>query len=161
MSTLYARIGEKAGISRIVEKLYDGILEDYRLNRFFNSHNTTEQREALTTLLAGLLNNLYPERMNEWLDNFFLTAFARNKSKSLVGGSDFGFFSYIIEQDHPSTQYLCDGHSHLLKFMPDDTHYSAMLEHLTHSLHALNLEENLIAEVLDYAERGRNPVLGK
>jgi hemoglobin len=159
---LYERIGGASVIKQMVESFYDKLLTDYRLNRFFNADNHAEQAEQLTVLISAILSATQrnSENFQVLLDNFFVAAFSRNKRKSFVGGSDFGFFGYIIEQDHPSTNYLCDGHSHLLKFMPDNSHYDAVMEHLIAALAGFNLEQTVVTEILQWAEQARNPVLG-
>jgi hemoglobin len=161
--TLYARVGGKPAIEALVDGFYHKVQDDYRLNRFFNSNNLAEQIPALKTLLTALFggSTATAEQVSGLLDDFFMTAFARDKRKSFVGGSDFGFFGYIIEQDHPSTNYLCDAHSHLLKFMPDDSHYDVVIDHLTATLQELNLDNAVQNEVLALAEQARNPLLGK
>jgi hypothetical protein len=45
--------------------------------------------------------------------------------------------------------------------MPEDTHYDVVMEHLTSSLQPLNLDSSTVADVLAFAESGRNRVLGK
>lgn len=161
--TLYERIGGASVIHQLVDSFYSKVLDDYRLNRFFNTNNVQEQTETFNALLVVLTGGsvVNAEAFHTLLDNYFMAAFARSKRKSFVGGSDFGFFGYIIEQDHPSTNYLCDGHSHLLKFMPEDSHYDVIMEHLTSTLRQYNFDNTLINNVLQLAERGRNPVLGK
>lgn len=160
---LYERLGGQAAISRIVDGLYARMLDDYRLNRFFNNRDFPEQAESLKALLTPLLagTSQTEEEFIALLDNFFMTAFARDKRKSMVSGADWGFFGYIIEQDHPSTNYLCDSHSQLLKFMPDDSIYDAVMENLTATLQEMDLDGGLMQDVLAFAEQGRNPVLGK
>jgi truncated hemoglobin YjbI len=162
-ASLYDRLGGQTTLERIVKSFYANMQDDFRLNRFFNTSEQPEQVETLTALIAALLKGLPPgsEEMTALLDDFFMAAFARNKRKSFVGGADFGFFGYIIEQDHPSTNYLCDGHSHLLKFMPESFHYDAVLENLAAALRSCNLDSALQQEILAWAEKGRNPVLGK
>ncbi len=160
---LYERLGGQAAISRIVDGLYARMLDDYRLNRFFNNHDFPEQADSLKALVNALLagTTQTEEEFTALLDNFFMTAFARDKRKSMVSGADWGFFGYIIEQDHPSTNYLCDSHSQLLKFMPDDSIYDAVMENLTATLQDMNLDGGLMRDALAFAEQGRNPLLGK
>lgn len=158
---LYERVGGKPAIEALVDGFYHKVQDDYRLNRFFNSNNLAEQTQSLKKLLTALFAGSTTPTTLALLDDFFMTTFARDKRKSFVGGSDFGFFGYIIEQDHPSTNYLCDAHSHLLKFMPDNSHYDVVIEHLTATLQELNLDNAVQNEVLRLAEQARNPVLGK
>jgi truncated hemoglobin YjbI len=162
-NSLYDRLGGRAGVSDLVDIFYAKMQDDYRLNRFFNSTDQTEQADTLKALVAVFLDDSRhsDEEITSLLDKFFMAAFARNKRKSFVGGSDFGFLGIIIEQDHPSTKYLCDSHSHLLKFMPESFHYDAVMENLAASLEQLNHSSSLIREVLELAEQGRNPLLGK
>lgn len=161
--TLYERIGGKTAIENIIDIFYAKMQDDYRLNRFFKSTEQQEQIATLKALVVALLKGSIEsdEQLIVLLEAFFLAAFARDKRKSFVGGNDWGFFGYIIEQDHPSTQYLCDSHSHLLKFMPEDFHYNVVMEHLTSTLQQLNFNNALMSEVLAVAEQSRNPVLGK
>lgn len=161
--TLYQRIGGQSAINTLVDSFYARMPDDYRLNRFFNSHDLDEQAATLKALLTALFGGTHPSReeLTALLDNFFMAAFARDKRKSFVGGSDFGYFGYIIEQDHPSTNYLSDAHSHLLKFMPDDSNYDVIMEHLAAILPQLNLDSTVRNEILTLAEQARNAVLGK
>lgn len=161
--TLYERIGGTSVIKQVVESFYDKLLTDYRLNRFLNSDNQAKQMESLVALISAIFSGIETttEHYQLLLDDYFVAAFSRSKRKSFVGSSDFGFFGYIIEQDHPSTNYLCEGHSHLLKFMPDNSHYDVVMEHLSAALADFNLEKPLVVEILQLAEQARNPVLGK
>jgi truncated hemoglobin YjbI len=163
IQSLYQQIGGKLTIDTIVELFYNKILNDYRVNRFFNSSNQHEQIVALQKLLIALLDDTMSTdaEFTDLLDNFFMAAFARSKRKSFVSGADFAFFGYIIEQDQPSTQFLSDAHAYLLKFMPDNSHYNVIMEHLTTTLQQLNLNNAIANELLIWAERGRHPVLGR
>lgn len=162
MSSIYERIGGQTAINAIVDIFYAKMQDDYRINRFFNSVNVNEQTNALKALLTALFGGSNPteEEFIDLLDNFFMTAFARSKRKGSVSGSDFGFLGIMIAQDHPSTQYLCDNHCHLLRFMPDDFHYDAVMEHLAATLQQINLDSAVRNEVLALAEKARNGVLG-
>jgi len=158
---IYKRVGGEPTINSIVDVFYDKLLADYHISRYFNDHDEDQQKEALKTFLAACSgSNNASSDINDLLNEYFLVAFAREKRKSMVNESDFGFFGMIIEQDHPSTQRLCDSHSHLLKFMPDNSHYDAVIEHLTSTLQELNISSGLATEVLALAESARNDVLG-
>lgn len=161
-NSLSDRIGGKTVIAKIVDSFYDKILADYHVNRLLNGFDEEKQREALkifvTTSCGG--SSIADDDLNNLLNEYFMLAFARKKEKSFINESDFGFFGMIIEQDHPSTKRLCDAHSHLLQFMPDDTHYDVVMEHLTTTLHELNINNKLATEVLALAESARNGVLG-
>lgn len=161
-NSLYGRIGGKSVIDNIVNNFLDKMLADYRVKRFFNDHNEVEQREALQTYLAAALGtaNNTEDQLIELLDNCFIACFARDKRKSFVSEADFGFFGMIISQDKPSTKVLCPAHSHLLRYMPDDSHYDIVMEHLADCLQELNIDKNLAPEILALAESARNQILG-
>lgn len=162
-TSLFERIGGKTAIGDIVDIFYDNMLADYRVNRFFNSSGESEQKRALKKLVIALLGGSKHtgEELTAMLDDFFMAAFAREKQNKFLSGSEFSFFSYIIERDTPSTVYLCDAHSHLLQYMPDDMHYDVVMEHLAAALRQLNMDQALSNEVLRVAESARNSVLGK
>lgn len=161
-NSLYGRIGGKSVIDNIVNNFLDKMLADYRVKRFFNDHNEVEQREALQIYLAAALGTAdnTEDELIELLDNCFIACFARDKRKSFVSEADFGFFGMIISQDKPSTKVLCPAHSHLLRFMPDDSHYDIAMEHLADCLQELNIDKNLAPEILALAESARNEILG-
>ena len=52
-------------------------------------------------------------------------------------------------------------HAHLVEHGLNDTHFDAVMEHLTGTLRELEVAEQLIAEVKQIAESTRNDVLGK
>ncbi len=158
---IYKRIGGMTVVNSIVDTFYDNLLADYHVARYFNDHDEDEQKEALKTFLAACSgSNDTGSDINDLLNEYFMTAFAREKRKSFVNESDFGFFGMIIEQDHPSTKRLCEAHSQLLKFMPENTHYDVVMEHLGNALQELNIDNNAANEVLALAESARNDVLG-
>lgn len=158
---IYKRVGGQADINRIVDVFYDKLLADYHVSRYFNDHDEDQQKEALKTFLTACSgSNDTGSSLNDLLNEYFLVAFAREKRKSMVNESDFGFFGMIIEQDHPSTKRLCDNHAHLLRFMPDNSHYDAVMEHLSSTLQELNISNNLATDILAVAESARNDVLG-
>ena len=157
----YKRIGGVTVVDRIVDTFYDKLLTDYHVARYFNDHDEDKQKEALKTFLTACSSsNDTDDDLKDLLNEYFLVAFAREKRESAVNESDFGFFGMIIEQDHPSTKRLCDAHSHLLKFMPDNSQYDAVVEHLASTLEELNIDNNLTSEVLALGESARNSILG-
>ena len=161
-STLYHRLGAQ-NVSKIVDDFYHRMTDDYRVSRFFNDDDKATQRRTLHNLAKAILEN-HPTNTPEFkqlLTQFFMSAFARFKDKERLPESAFAFFGYIIGQNHPSSKYLCDSHSHLLKFMPEDTHYDIVIAHLTDSLHAFNVEPALITQIHALAESGRDSILGK
>jgi hemoglobin len=158
---IYTKIGGATVVDKIVDAFYDKLLTDYRVARYFNDHDEDKQKLALKNFLTACSgSNDTDDDLKSLLNEYFLAAFAREKRESAVNESDFGFFGMIIEQDHPSTKRLCDAHSHLLKFMPDNSQYDAVVEHLASTLDELNIENNLATEVLALGESARNGVLG-
>jgi len=160
--SLCDRIGGKTGINKIVDSLYDKMLADYHVKRLFNDFDEDKQRKALKLFLIAANNGTgnTSDELNDLLNEYFMLAFARKKEKSFVNESDFGFFGMIIEQDHPSNKLLCDAHSHLLQFMPDDTHYDVVMKHLASTLQELKMDKGLVTDVLALAESARDGVLG-
>lgn len=160
--SLYERLGNEK-FDKLVENFYQKIIDDYRVTRFFCDDGRKEQLDTLKSLTKSIFQN-NPTSGDEFkalLTRFFMSAFARFKDKELLPESGFSYFSYIIGQDNPSSKLLCDSHSHLLKFMPEDSHYDAVIEHLAHSLKELDVDENMAAEILLMAESGRNSLLGR
>lgn len=162
INLLCDRVGGKAVINQLVDGFYDKMLDDYRVSRYFNDHEKGEQTNALKSFLIAAFGGSDDASVDvkKLLDDYFLTSFARDKRESFVSESDFGFFGMIISQDTPSKKQLCDAHSHLLKFMPDDSHYDVVMEHLTSTLQELNIDKNTAADVIALAESARNSVLG-
>lgn len=160
---LFSKIGGEIMIDKLIDIFYLKMLDDYRVNRFFNPQDQDQQQAALKTLIIATCSAaIYDDNdIKNLLDNFFMLNFSRSKRKSFVTGSDFSFFGSLIEQDHPETHLLCDAHAALLKFMPEDFHYDAVIEHLQTSLQTLDIDKNLIKETLEIAENLRNCVLGR
>ncbi len=156
-TNLYERLGEE-NLKTLVETSYEKIRDDYRVSRFFND---TELNEQISTLKIFVKQALNQEDFKQALSDFFMSAFARFKDKERLPESGFAYFGYIISQNNPSQKWLCDSHSHLLKFMPDDSHYDAVMEHLKTSLDTLNLDDSLKTDILRLAESGRDGLLGK
>ncbi len=161
ITSLFNRIGGEAAVNRLVGVFYEKMLDDYHVNRFFNDADPGEQAQALTTCLVAAGNGADKDSMADLLDDFFMKAFARSKRKSFVSGSDFGFLGLLIEQDHPETHLLSEAHAHLLKFMPDDSHYDTLLENLKAAMQQLNMDSGLQRDVLGIAESNRNRILGR
>ena len=161
--SLYERLNDNEKFDKLIENFYQKIIDDYRVTRFFCDDGRKEQLDALKALTKFITqNNLTSgDEFKTLLTRFFMSAFARFKDKELYPESSLAFFGYIISQDNPSSKLLCDSHSHLLKFMPQDSHYDATIEHLASSLQELDIDENLVAEILSLAECGRNSLLGK
>lgn len=160
--SLHERLNDEK-FNKVVEIFYQKVIDDYRVTRFFCDDGRIEQLDSLKALTKSVFQN-NPTSSDEFkalLTRFFMSAFARFKDKELYPDSSLAFFGYIISQDNPSSKLLCDSHSYLLKFMQQDSHYDVVIEHLTDSLHELNIAENLTVEILALAERGRNSLLGK
>ncbi len=156
--SLYERLGGENTIAKLVENFYQKMLDDYRVSRFFNDTEYDKQRDALKNLVTAIFKQ---HEFQALLTPFFMSAFARFKDKERLPESGFAYFGYIIDQNHPSPKWLCDSHSHLLKFMPEDSHYDILITHLTSSLQELQIDNALAKEVLVLAESGRNSLLGK
>lgn len=160
---LLERIEGTVGLHRLIGCFYDNMLEDYRINRFFNDAGVEEQKQTLEILLTKLLgdNQLDADIVGELLDNYFMSAFARQKRKSFVAGSDWSFFGEVIEQDEPNTELLSEAHFALLKLMPDDDNYDAMLENLQKTLQQEAVDGTLNEDVMNLAEHSRDAILGR
>jgi hemoglobin len=162
-SNLYNRLGGEESISKIVDTFYEKMTDDYRVSRFFNDDDKKTQRSSLKALVNAILNNhnTHSPEFKNLLTKFFMSAIARFKDKERLPETGFAYLGYIIGQNHLSSKYLCDSHSHLLKFMPEDLHYDIVITHLKESLQSLNVDHALQSEVITLAERGRNGILGK
>ncbi|MDQ7091889.1 MAG: hypothetical protein Q9M50_14860 [Methylococcales bacterium] len=161
--SLFGKLGGETVVNSIIEDLYDKMLADYRINRFFTNEHQKEQRVALKRFITASYgpDDRPDKERKAVLNDFFMLAFSRSKRKSFITGSDFGFFGLIIEQDHHETHLLCESHAALLKFMPDDFHYDVVLELLKASLQQLTIEPLLINDVLKVTEGARTCVLGR
>lgn len=131
--------------------------------RFFCDDGRKEQLDTLKSLTKFISqnNSTSGDEFKALLTRFFMSAFARFKDKELYPDSSLAFFGYIISQDNPSSKLLCDSHSHLLKFMPEDSHYDVAIEHLRNALQELEIDGDLTADIVSFAESGRNSLLGK
>lgn len=160
-TNLYQRLGEE-NVNALVENFYEKLLDDYRVRRFFNDSGKKEQIATFKAVVnAALTGNSNDAAFIRLVSDFFMAAFARFKDKDLLPESGFAYFGMIIGQNNPSTKYLCDSHSHLLKFMPDDSHYDAVIENLTETLREFSIDAQLTGELVALAEHARNGVLGK
>lgn len=160
-----AGICDETLICDIVDVLYDKLLDDYRINRFFNGRPAAEQTAPLKAYLSAALGgrkNVDGELL-ELLDDYFSAGFARNNSKpSLVTGNDFAFLLDVIGgQEIRTITLLCDAHSHLIKLNPDDFQYDVVMEHLAESLNELDLGADVMEQILAIAESAREGVLGR
>ncbi|QPK62637.1 hypothetical protein IVG45_17560 [Methylomonas sp. LL1] len=154
---------DPALINQIIDVLYDKMLDDYRVNRFFNTTPATLQTGPLKTLIHSLLTGKKLKELSELLDDYFMAAFARSNAKhSLVTGSDFAFLLDVIGgQEIRTITRICDAHSHLLKLGPDDSHFDALMEHLNTTLNQINITGTLKEQLLALAESAREPLLGR
>ncbi len=160
--TLINRMGGDIPFHMFIDDLYAHLLEDYRINRFFNATNIDHQKHTLESLLTALFHNhANTAELTEQLDDYFSCAFARSKRKSFVAGSDWNFFGEIIEQDEPNTEQLSDAHFFLLKLMPDDENYDAFLENLHATLIEEGKPDGLCRDVMELAEYARDAILGR
>ena len=82
-------------IDNVIETCFSKMLDDFRINRFFNSNPIKQQTAALKSYVDIVINQkpLNDDQTLELLNEFFQEAFARNNHKpSLVTGNDFGFY---------------------------------------------------------------------
>ena len=157
-------------ISNIVDVFYQDLLDDYRINRYFYSRPIEEQTKPLKLLINALNNRSeYTDKeVWEFADDFFTAAFARGNAKpSLVNNRDFAFLEAFVTGDIVNTGkpselvLLCPAHSHLIRLQPTDDNYDVVIENLTNALQQLNIPDNLASQILAFAERGRDSVLGR
>jgi hemoglobin-like flavoprotein len=160
--SLYERLNDE-NFNKLVEVFYQKIIDDYRVTRFFCDDGQKEQLDALKALAKFISqnNSTSDDEFKALLTRFFMSSFARFKEKEAYPESSLAFFGYIISQDNPSSKLLCDSHGHLLKFMPDDSHYDVVIEHLINSLQELGIDGDVIADIVTLVESGRNSLLGK
>lgn len=154
---------EPALLNQIIDVCFGKMLDDYRINRFFNSNPVAEQTKPLKRLLNSLLGGAKIRDHVDVLDAFFTAAFARSNAKpSLVTGNDFAFLLDVIGgQDIQTITPLCMCHSFLLKLAPDDDNYDVVLEHLQATLAELKVGKELSQQILALAESGREGTLGR
>ncbi|QWF71005.1 hypothetical protein KEF85_00445 [Methylomonas paludis] len=158
-------LGHETLINKITLALYQKMLDDYRINRFFNARSAAEQAEALASYVKAAVcsTNTSSEQLHDLLEAYFMASFARNNYKpSLVTGNDFGFLLDIVGgREIRTITLLCDAHGWLMKLGPDDFHYDIMLEHLVDSLRDLAVAEEQAAKIMQIAEAGREGALGR
>ncbi len=150
-------------LSQIIDVCYEKMLDDYRVNRFFNSRPANEQTGPLKLFVLAVVSGGKPEQRLALLDDYFTAAFARSNAKpSLVTGSDFGFLLDIIGgQDIQVITPLCLAHNHLLKLQPNDDIYDVFIAHLQETLQQLNIAADASKHWLTLAESGREGFLGR
>lgn len=167
MSTTIAHTVDQTWINQAVDLFYSKMLDDYRINRFFNNKPIAEQTPALKQVIPLLLSKkASDEQLYEAYDQFFTQSFARNNHKpSLVTGNDFGFLLDIIGGAVPPRLVpVCEAHNYLLKMTPDDEHFDVVMEHLQATLHEMATpagQEGIKQHLLDLAEQAREAVLGR
>lgn len=159
---LHARIDDSL-IDAIVDGFYERMLNDYAVNRLFNGKPIAEQSKPLKVYLKAMFAGLTDqEQISHLLDDCFMAAFAKSNVKSSPMASDFDFLMEIAGgKDLRVLTFLCDAHSHFLKFKPDDFHYDVVMKHITDTLKQLQVENNLQNELLALAEDARDAVLGR
>jgi len=120
-NTLYEQLGGEPAVNAAVDIFYRKVLEDYRINRFFDNVDMEKQaakQKAFLTMAFGGPHNYTGEDMRK-------------------------------------------GHAHLVKLGLDDSHFDAVMEHLSGTLAELNVSQELIDQVAAIAESTRNDVLGR
>ena len=152
-------------IDNIIETCYSKMLDDYRINRFFNTSPIKTQTAALKSYVGQVIEQkpLNDEQTLELLNDFFQNSFARNNHKpSLVTGNDFGFLLDLVGgQEVRTITLLCENHSFLLKLLPDDSHYDVFVENLTDTLKELQVDAELQNRLLTLAEQARDGILAR
>lgn len=150
-------------IGQVIDKCFEKMQDDYRVNRFFNSNPLAEQTKPLKILASKVLQGAKATEHLDVLDDFFTAAFARSNAKpSLVTGNDFAFLLDVIGgQDIQVITPLCMCHSFLLKLGPDDDHYDIFLEHLSTAMKDLQVGKELSQQLFDIAASGREGALGR
>ena len=150
-------------LNNIIDGCFEKALDDYRVNRFFNSNPLSEQTKPLKDVMTLVLNGAKGEELTEKLDDYFAAAFARSNAKpSLVNGNDFLFLLDIVGgRDLQVITPLCPGHNFLLKLEPNDDNYDVIMEHLQATLNELSIDQSLAEHILAFAETGRESALGR
>lgn len=119
--SLYDQLGGEAAVNAAVDIFYRRVLNDYRINRFFDNVDMEEQaakQKAFLTMAFGGPNN--------------------------YTGAD-----------------MRQAHARLVKKGLDDSHFDAVMEHLSGTLEELNVPQELIDQVAAIAESTREDVLGR
>jgi len=160
-----ANLGDESMISMIIDKLYDKMLDDYRINRFFFTRPASEQSTALKQLISVIAHHPASTSADvaALLEEYFSVAFARTNAKpSLVNNRDFAFLLDIVGgQEIREITLLCPAHSFLMKLLPEDFHYDVVMEHLADCLNESGIDGDLAARIMAFAESGRDGVLGR
>lgn len=150
-------------LNKIIDGCFEKALDDFRVNRFFNSNPVSEQTKPLKDFMKLVLKGAQGEELNEKLGEYFTAAFARSNAKpSLVNGNDFVFLLDIVGgRDLQVITPLCPAHNFLLKMEPNDDNYDVMMEHLQTTLNELSVDKSLAEQILAFAETGRESALGR
>ncbi len=120
-ATLYEELGGEPAVDAAVDIFYRRVLNDHRINRFFNNIDMEQQaakQKAFLTMVFGGPNN--------------------------YTGTD-----------------MRSAHARLVKMGLDDSHFDAVMEHLTGTLQELNVDQALVDQVAGIAEGARGDVLGR
>ncbi|MDT8407606.1 MAG: group 1 truncated hemoglobin [Methylococcales bacterium] len=120
-ASLYEQLGGEPAVNAAVDIFYRRVLNDYRINRFFNEVDMEQQavkQKAFLTMVFGGPNN--------------------------YTGTD-----------------MRSAHARLVKMGLDDSHFDAVMEHLTGTLQELNVDQAMIDQVAAIAEGARTDVLGR
>lgn len=169
MANAFASKIDQPTIAQIVDVFYANMLDDYHINRYFYSRPIEEQTAPLKELLYALFSDTptEAEKLSDLADQCFTAAFARGNAKpSLVNNRDFAFLETLVsgnivgDDEKPRLTLLCPAHSHLLRLQPINDNYDTVLEILQNSLNQLNIAQDIAAEIMRFAESGRNGILG-
>lgn len=119
--SLYEQLGGEGAVNAAVDIFYRRVLNDHRINRFFDNVDMEQQaakQKAFFTMAFGGPNN--------------------------YTGAD-----------------MRQAHARLVKKGLDDSHFDAVMEHLSGTLEELNVPQDLIGQVAAIAESTREDVLGR
>ncbi|WP_427501173.1 hypothetical protein ACQE3E_01410 [Methylomonas sp. MED-D] len=148
-------------VGAIVDRVCEKMLDDYRINRFFNNRPVAEHAKALKAYLnVALSSDLDASKL---LDAYFAVAFGRDSSKPRTSaGHNFVPLPDVVRAEEArANNLLCPAHRCLMKFHPDDAHYDVAMAHLAAVLGELKVSEAGTYRLTMLAESVRDAVLGR
>lgn len=148
-------------IGAIADRVCEKMLDDYRINRFFNNRPVAEHATALKGYLNVALSS--DADASKLLDAFFVAAFGRGNAKPRwSAGQDFASLPDIVgAKEIRANHLLCPAHWFLMKLHPDDSHYDVAMAHLAAALSELDVSEAGAYRLIMLAETARDAVLGR
>lgn len=146
-------------IGAIADRVCEKMLDDYRINRFFNNRPVSEHATALKAYLNVALSS--DADASKLLDAYFAAAFGRDNAKPRwPAGQDFAPLPDIVGAIR-ANRLLCPAHGFLMKLHPDDSHYDVAMAHLAAVLTELAVSEAGAYRLIMLAETARGAVLGR